>query len=58
VLLTAAQRTYYPGSKEGHIPTRSASFDVALFRRVVPEREISENGETVRNGRILGISPA
>ena len=22
---------YYPGSKEGHIPTRSASFDVALL---------------------------
>jgi hypothetical protein len=40
---------YYPGNKEGHIPTRSASFDVALFG-LFPEIGIGENGETLRNG--------
>jgi hypothetical protein len=40
---------YYPGSKEGHIPTRRASFDVALFG-LFPEIGIGENGETLRNG--------
>ena len=39
----------YPGNKEGHIPTRSASFDVALFGLFL-EIGIGENGETLHNG--------
>ena len=30
-IIDLTHREYYPGSKEGHIPTRSASFDVALL---------------------------
>jgi hypothetical protein len=35
-----------------------ARFEVALFCPVHTERELGENGEALRNGRIRTISPA
>jgi hypothetical protein len=42
----------------GRTPARRASFDVALFVGLFLEREVSENGETLCNDRIVEISPA